>query len=426
MSQSLSRRVVLKASGATLALPWLESAKALGVDESGTPPKRFAFLFFGDGIHPPEWWTKGSGSELELGPAFVSLEEVKQKVNFIHGLRHPDNVVGGHAKGAAGILTGVPPLGGRKIQAATSMDQVLAKSLEEETLLPSLVLACERPVSGFHESSFSMMYSSHVSWSSPVSPVPSELYPSLAFDSLFESKSSRTHVSILDHVLDQIKHVSSKVSHSDNAKLEEYTTSVREVEQRLVRMQERGADSDVGGESLAAKRPPEGLPNQIDEHSRLMCDIIALGFQTDRTRIATLLLTNNLSGQVYPFLGLTVDHHNYSHNWQDKEFASITRFWVQQFAYLVRKLDSMQEGDGTVLDHSCIMLANEQWTAHNSPKIPMVMAGGLGGTLPTGRSLDYENASNRKMSSLLLSIMDRMGVALPAFGDATDRLDGIG
>ncbi len=325
-------------------------------------------MFFGDGIHPPEWWSKGSGTELELGPAFASLEAVKQKVNFIHGLRHADDVCGGHAKGAAGILTGIPPLGGRKIQAATSMDQLLAQHLGGETMLPSLVLGCERPVSGFHESSFSMMYASHVSWSSPVSPVPAEMYPSLAFDALFQSKSSRSHVSVLDHVLEQMKDVSLKVSHSDNAKIDEYATSVREVEQRMLKMQERGLDLNAGGDKLQAKRPADGLPNQIDEHSRLMCDIIALAFQTDRTRIATLLLTNNLSGQVYPFLGLKVDHHNYSHNWQNKEFASITRFWVDRYAYLVGKLDAMQEGDGTVLDNSCIMLANEQWTAHSAPR----------------------------------------------------------
>ena len=165
--------------------------------------------------------------------------------------------------------------------------------------------------------------------------------------------------------------------------------------------------------------------HQIDEHSRLMCDIIALAFQTDRTRIATLLLTNNLSGQVYPFLGLNVDHHNYSHNWQNKEYASITRFWVQQYAYLVRLLDSMQEGDGTVLDNSCIMFANEQWTAHSAPKIPLVVSGSLSGSLQTGRTLDYENAGDRKMSSLCLSIMDRMGLTLPAFGNSSEQLVGI-
>lgn len=425
MKKPVSRRVVLNALGASIALPWLESAKLLGAESSTAPPKRFAFMFFGDGIHPPEWWSKGSGTGLELGPAFASLEAVKQKVNFVHGLRHADDVCGGHAKGAAGILTGIAPLGGRKIQAATSMDQILAQHWGAETILPSLVLGCERPVSGFHESSFSMMYASHVSWSSPVSPVPAEMYPSLAFDCLFESKSSRSHVSVLDYVLDQMKDVSSKVSHSDNAKIDEYATSVREVEQRMLKMQERGLDLNAGADKLHAKRPSDGLPNQIDEHSRLMCDIIALAFQMDRTRIATLLLTNNLSGQVYPFLGLKVDHHNYSHNWQNKEFASITRFWVDRYAYLVGKLDAMQEGDGTVLDNSCIMLANEQWTAHSAPKIPLVMSGGLGGTLKTGRTLDYEGVADRKMSSLLLSIMDRMQVPLTKFGNATDQLVGL-
>ncbi len=420
-----SRRVVLRSLGASIALPWLESASVLGVEANGAPPKRFAFLFFGDGIHPPEWWSKGDGAALELGPAFASLETVKQKVNFIHGLRHPDNVVGGHAKGAAGILTGIEPLGGRKIRAATSMDQVLSRRLGDETVLPSLVLACERPVSGFHESSYSMMYASHVSWSSPVSPVPAELYPSLAFDSLFESKSSRTQISILDHVLDQLKDVSASVSHSDNAKIEEYTTSVREVEQRLVKLQDRGMEENHGVDQFGRMRPADGLPNLIDEHSRLMCDIIALAFQTDRTRIATLLLTNNLSGQVYPFLGLNVDHHNYSHGWQNKEYAAITRFWVEQYAYLVHRLDSMQEGDGTVLDNSCILLANEQWTAHSAPKIPLIMSGSLSNTLQTGRTLDFESAKDRKMSSLCLSIMDRMGVPLPEFGNSVDQLAGI-
>lgn len=424
-SPAITRRVVLHALGASVALPWLESARLLGAENAAPGPKRFAFLFFGDGIHPPEWWSKGSGPSLELGPAFASLESIKNKVNFIHGLHHPDDVVGGHAKGAAGILTGVQPKGGREIRAALSLDQLLAQRLGDQSALPSLVLACERPVSGFHESSYSMMYASHVSWSSPVSPVPAELYPALAFDSLFESKGNKTHVSVLDHVLAQLQDVSRKVSTSDKSKIDQYTTSVREVEQRLAKMQERQKDEAAGKPVIAYERPASGVPNQLDEHSRLMCDIIALAFQTDRTRIATLLLTNNLSGQVYPFLGLNVDHHNYSHNWQNKEFASITRFWVQQYAYLVQKLDSMQEGDGTVLDNSCIMLANEQWTAHSAPKVPLLMAGSLGGAVQTGRSLDYESSKERRMCSLYLSIMDRMGVHLTEFGNSNEQLPGI-
>jgi hypothetical protein len=419
------RRVVLKALGASVALPWLESSRSLGVEAVQTPVKRFAFLFFGDGVHPPEWWSKGEGRDLELGPAFTSLESLRHKVNFIHGLHHPDDVVGGHAKGAAGILTGVRPQGGRDILASISMDQVLAQRLGDDTVLPSLVLACERPVSGFHESSYSMMYASHVSWSSPVSPVPAEMYPALAFDSLFESRSNRTHVSVLDHIQDQLKHVSQRVSVADKSKIDEYTSSVREVEQRLARMQQRQQDEKADAGRTDFQRPPAGVPAQLDEHARLMCDIIALAFQTDRTRIATLLLTNNLSGQVYPFLGLNVDHHNYSHNWQGKEYASITRFWVEQYAYLVRKLDSMPEGDGTVLDHSCIMLANEQWTAHSAPRIPLLMSGSLSGKIQTGRSLDYENAKERRMSSLLLNVMDHMGVHLNEFGNSSEYLPSI-
>lgn len=424
MRSKLSRRVILQGLGATVALPWLESARLLAAEPvaDNTPPKRFAFLFFGDGIHPPQWWAKGDGAAMELGPAFESLAPVKEKLNFINGLSHPGEVVGGHARGAAGILTGVQPKGGRVIKAETSVDQLLAQRLGDTTALPSLVLACERSVSGFHESGYSMLYSSHVSWSSPVSPVPAELYPSLAFDSLFESQGSRTNLSVLDHVLERLQDVTRKASGSDRAKIEEYATSIREVEQRLAKLNNTAREEAGISSKVQEQRPADGLSTQLNDHARLMADIVALAFQTDRTRIATMLLTNNLSGQVYPFLGLRDDHHSFSHNWEGKEFASITRFWVEQYAYLLRKLDSMQEGNGTVLDNCCIMLANEQWTAHNAPKVPLLVAGGLGGTLKTGRSLDYENSKQRKLSALLLSVMDRMGVTLPRFGDATEPL----
>lgn len=426
MTAGFHRRNVLRGLSASVALPWLESLPAEQDQVSeNEPPRRFAFLFFGDGIHPPEWWSKGSGADLELGPAFGSLEGMKQKVNFIHGLHHPDDVVGGHAKGAAGILTGVRPQGGREIKASTSMDQLLVRHFGDQTPVPGLALACERPVSGFHESGFSMMYSSHVSWSSPVAPVPTELHPGLAFDSLFESGGSQVHLSVLDHVSEQLRGVVRRVSVSDRGRIDEYATSVRELELRIRRLRKSDSETTAESEVPAAERPAGGIPGQLDEHSRLMCDIIALAFQTDRTRVATLMLTNNLSGQVYPFLGLKVDHHNYSHNWQNSEFASIARFWVQQYAYLLGRLDAMPEGDGTVLDHSCIMLANEQWTAHSAPRIPLLMAGGLNGRIRTGQTVDYESAKERKLSSLLLNVMDHMGLHLTEFGNADQYLPGI-
>jgi hypothetical protein len=425
MPSKVSRRVVLQGLGATVALPWLESTRLLAADgdaKDAAPPKRFAFLFFGDGIHPPQWWAKGDGAAMELGPALESLAPVKEKLNFVNGLQHPGEVVGGHARGAAGILTGVQPKGGREIRAALSVDQYLAQRIGDATPLSSLVLACERSVSGFHESGYSMLYSSHVSWSSPVAPVPAEMYPSLAFDSLFESQGSRTHLSVLDHVLEQLQDVSRKASTSDRAKIEEYTTSVREVEKRLATLNKTANEEAGVSDKVKALRPADGLPGQLDEHARLMCDVMALAFQTDRTRIATMLLTNNLSGQVYPFLGLRDDHHSFSHSWQGKEFASITKFWVEQYAYLLKKLDGMQEGELTVLDNSCIMLANEQWTAHNAPKVPLLIGGGMGGALKTGRSLDFENSKDRKLSGLLMTVMDRMGAPVPRFGDAKEPL----
>lgn len=420
---SPNRRVILRSLGATMALPWLESAKLFGVEEKKEIPKRFGFLFFGDGVHPAEWWSKGNGQKMEMGEAFKSLEGVKGKLNVINGLEHRGGFCGGHAQGAAGILTGQRPLRGREIRAATSMDQILAQKLGDKTALSSLVLSCERSVSGFHESGNSMMYASHVSWASPISPVPPELYPAMAFDSLFESRGSRAQMSILDHVGQQLKDVSRKVSVSDRSKLDEYATSVREVEKRLEKFSAQQTSGNIEG--LRTKRPSEELPTTVDEHAKLMCDIIAMAFQTDRTRIATLLLTNNLSGQVYPFLGLRNDHHSFSHSWQGKDFAAITRFWVSQYANLLDKLDSMQEGEGTVLDNSCILLANEQWTAHSSPKIPLLMAGSLGGSIETARSLDFEKSKDRKMCGLYLNLMERMGVEMPAFGDATEAHAGV-
>ncbi len=158
-----------------------------------------------------------------------------------------------------------------------------------------------------------------------------------------------------------------------------------------------------------------------------MCDIIALAFQTDRTRVATLLLSRDLSGQVYQFLGIRDDHHSYSHENMGPEYQSIVKCHVEQYAYLIDKLAKMQEGERTVLDNSCIMFVSEHWNAHNGQQVPLVLAGGLGGTLQTGRTLDYLNAGNdkRKLCSLYLSIMDRMGLQLPEFGDAKERLAGI-
>jgi hypothetical protein len=332
-------------------------------------------------------------------------------------------------------------LRGREIRGAVSMDQRLARHLEEETYLPSLVLGCEQPVSGFHESQYSMVYASHISWQSPNSPIPIELHPSLAFDSLFGAPTNKLQGSILDQVREQASAIRRRVSAADQVKIDEYLTSVRETEQRLRKL-EKQAQADartpaatpaeagrpaITGPAGGAQRPPAGQPADFREYARLMCDIIALAFESDRTRVATLLMSRDLSGQVYPFLDIRDDHHSYSHSNEGREYAAIVKCHVEQYARLVKRLSESREGDSTVLDNSCLMFVSEHWDAHNSNQVPVVLAGGLGGELRTGRSLDYMKAGNdkRKLCSLYLSLMDRMGLELPDFGDSRERLAGV-
>lgn len=425
--QNLSRRLMLQGMGVSLALPWLESGHILAGESApanGRTPQRFACMFIGDGISPPHWWAKGAGANMELGSSLEPLAPHKEKINVIHGLFN-QNAGGGHARCTGNILSGEALVRGRIIRGAVSMDQKLARHLEDELAVPSLVLGCEQPVSGFHETQYSMVYASHISWSNADSPIPIELYPSLAFDSLFGSQTGTLQTSILDHVLEQANDLRGKVSRSDQAKVDEYLNSVRETEQRLQRLNRLEAAGKPAVDSK--QRPPAGQPKEFREYARLMCDIIALAFQNDRTRIATMLMSRDLSGQVYPFLNIKDDHHSYSHSNTGPEYQAIVKCHVEQYAYLINRLASMQEGDGTVLDNSCIMFVSEHWNAHNSNQVPLVLAGGLGGTLKTGRTLDYENSGDgkRKLCSLYLALMDRMGLELREFGDAKERLAGI-
>jgi hypothetical protein len=314
------------------------------------------------------------------------------------------------------------------------MDQVLAGRLGEETAQPSLVLGCEQPITGYHETNFSMAYSSHISWQTPDSPVPNEVYPSLAFDNLFENRGSLRNMSILDRVQADAKMLSLAISSDDKAKLDEYLTSVREVEKRVDGMRKNKDKAEDTAKQrnrpvFTMDRPANGLPEDLREHARLMCDIIAIAFQTDKTRVATLLLARDLSALYYPFLEVREGHHAASHNNQSDGYERIARFHLSQLAYLATKLDSMPEGSGTVLDNSCLMFLSNMWIGrkHDNTRLPLVLAGGLGGALQTGRTLDYLQAGddNRKLCSLYLSIMDRMGIKLDHFGDAETRLEQI-
>jgi hypothetical protein len=436
----ISRRTVLRGAGVAVALPWMESLPVWGAEAApGEPaaaaPKRFAALFMGNGISPNHWWAKGTGAEMELSKTLEPLAPFRTRLNVISGLFNKQATgVGIHPGQTGNILSGAALQKGAVLKGGVSMDQVLAARLGEETAQPSLVLGCEQPITGYHETNFSMAYSSHISWQDAASPVPMEVYPSLAFDSLFDNQTSRRTRSILDRVQEHAAALRREISRNDQAKLDEYLTSLREVEKRV----ERTRDEKTAAETRAAnrgrpvasmKRPDDGLPEDIREHMRLMCDIIALAFQTDKTRVATLLLCRDLSGLFYPFLDVRLAHHPASHDDQSDAYERVSRYYVGQIAYLAERLAAMREGESTVLDNSCLMFVSNLWSGsqHDSTKVPLLLVGGLSGALETGRVLDYHERGdeNRKLCSLYLSLMQRMDVKLDRFGDAETPLAGL-
>ena len=433
---AIARRAVLRGAGVTMALPFLQSLAAKAANNGATEyPKRFGVVFLGCGVNEDHWNSEGSGTDMKLSKSLSPLEPLKRKINVMHGLFNKGAMgLGIHPPQTGNLLTGATLQKGATIHSGVSVDQVIANHAGEETLQPSMVLACEQPITGFHESNFSLAYSSHISCQSPDSPVPNECYPSLAFDMLFDNRGSALSVSILDRVRERAARLSRKISAEDNARLDEYMTSVREVEKRVDGMRKAKANADDAAKlksrpSWTMERPANGLPEDLREHSKLMCDLIAIAFQTDKTRVASLIISRDLSAMYYPFLEVKEGHHGASHNNNSDEYERITRFHVSQYAYLASKLDSMPEGNGTVLDNTCLMFLSNLWVGrtHNNSRLPLVLAGGLGGTLQTGRTLDYVNAGdeNRKVCSLYLSLMDRFGIKLDRFGDADSRLQHI-
>jgi hypothetical protein len=416
-----------------MALPLLQSLPCFADAKAVTYPKRFGVLFMGNGINEANWDAQGCGADMKLSKTLAPLEPLKHKINVIHGLYQKRSVgLGIHPAQTGGLLSGAVIHKGAIIHAGVTVDQMIANRVGDDTPQSSIVLACEQPMTGYHETNFSLAYSSHISWQSPDSPVPNEVYPSLAWDSLFENRGSLRNVSILDRVRAEAAALSQEISSDDKAKLDEYLTSVREVEKRVDGMRKsKDRAQDLAKQQnrpvFSMDRPANGLPEDLREHARLMCDIIAIGFQTDKTRVASLLLARDLSAMYYPFLGVKDGHHSASHDNLSEGYERISRFHVSQLAYLAMKLDSMPEGDGTVLDNSCLMFLSNMWIGrkHDNTRLPLILAGGLGGTMETGRTLDYLQAGddNRKLCSLYLSIMDRMGVKLDQFGDAQTRLE---
>ncbi|MEY4185736.1 MAG: hypothetical protein RIT02_770 [Planctomycetota bacterium] len=428
-----SRRTMLRGLGVSMALPWMESLRVWGQEAgttaaTGQAPTRFAVLFSGNGFHKDHWWARGTGQQMELGKVLEPLQAHREKLLYIRGLYNEEALKGNiHSSQTGNLLSGAPLEAGGGIRSGTSIDQLLAQTYGQTTKVPSLVLGCEKANPSVHKN-YSMLYSSHISWSSPTTPTPLEVFPALAFDRLFRDDATKADKSVLDAVLEDAGDLRRSISRLDQQKLDEYLNSVREVEQRIARAGSRG---ELQGWKPALEkpdkaRPADGIPQDIAEHMRLMCEILVLAFQTDTTRICTLKLNNDHSSLRFPNLGVDyMIHHLLSHQESD-DWLKVNRFFIEQLAWIAAKLDAVQEGERTALDNSVIMYCSSMLTgSHDATKLPVILLGRGGGKLETGRTLDYLDKPNRKMCSLYLSLLDKFGLQQTSFGDSTERLSEV-
>jgi hypothetical protein len=386
---------------------------------------RTAVLFAGNGFHSKEWWAKGEGDQMELGKVLEPLTEFKKKMLFIRGLFNAEALKGNiHSSQTGNLLSGAPLASGGEIRSGTSFDQLIAQTYGRQTKVPSLVLACEKSNPSVHKN-YSMLYSSHISWTSPTTPTPLELYPALAFDRLFKDEVERGDKSVLDAVLGDAGELKRQISAADQRKLDEYLDSVRDVEQRI---EQAGMRGELQGwrptlDKPNIDRPADGIPQDIGEHMRLMCDILVLGFQTDATRVTTLKLNNDHSSLRFPNLGVDyMIHHLLSHS-DTADWLKVNQFFLSQLAYIARKLDAIQEGERSLLDNSMILFCSSMLTgSHDATQLPVVLLGGAGSKVQGGRVLDYVGKPDRQMCRLFLSMMDKVGLRPEKFGDAAAPL----
>jgi hypothetical protein len=436
-STQTSRRNFLRGAGVALALPWMESLPLLAQDKAANkPPIRFAHMYFSNGVEPIHWWAKGSGATMEFGKAAEPLAPIREDLVFLRGLYHQKGFVSTSPHlGRMNLLSGAQvSLDPKEIRVGTSFDQILSQRIGNRTAVPSLVLGIE-PNELRLEDGLSMIYGSNISWVSPSKPATKEIYPSRTFDQLVGDGSGRKlDRSILDIVLADAKSLQPKVSSGDRRKLDEYLESIRDIEKRIdhAAKEERLEGWKPSLKQPNLPRPGEELPQNVPDHMRLMLDLIVLAFQMDKTRIATLMLNNDLSQMNFRFIEGVKGalHLDLTHNGKAPEseamYLKTNQYHVRQFTYLVERMKAIDEGGSTLLDNSVLMFASSLFDgdAHGADQLPIVLAGKAGGALETGRILDYldKGNDNRRACSLYLSLMDLMGVQLERFGDADKRL----
>ena len=425
----ISRRHALRGLGAILALPLLDCmkpARAAAASGASLPPTRTLITFTGMGFHSKHWWAKGEGATMELGPCLKPLESWKERMVFLRGLWNEqanNGII--HCMQTGNMLSGAA-MAKNEVHTGVSFDQVMARQIGDRTRLPSLVLGCEEAMPGLQDG-HPLLYGSHISWSSPVSPTWTETRPALAFDQLFRTERTRDDRHVIDAVLDDAKSLQRKLSTADRQRFEEYLGSVHEIEGRIKRAGKERAAGEWKPTSTSPDRPrpADGIPADLPEYWRLMNDILILAFRTDSTRIATMKYCNDASNIVHGHLGIR-DHHHYLAHSQPDELTTLNQFFMAQLAYLCQRMSEIKEGDSTLLDNTAIMHCSSMLHGnHESKQLPVILLGGAGGNLRGGRVLDYLDKTNRRMCSLFLNLMDWGGLKLDRFNDSTERLPGI-
>ncbi len=446
----LSRRTFLQGTGVTLALPMLEAmvpAQTALAQTAASPKPRFVGIFYPHGNAPGYWEPEKEGPLPEKLPYIMeSLEKVKDQTVLLSGLwsksaEPPEGTTGSDHWVAAAFLTAIKPkktAGSDASVGSSTIDQVIARKIGQDTLLPSLQLAVEDPNSSSSNcgEGYSCSYTNSLSWPTATSPLPMELNPQVVFERLFGSGATpevrsarmRQSKSILDSLLDELSGFKKDLGAGDRRTVNQYTDEVREIERRI----QLAAKAST---AVPALGEPSGIPEQFDDHIKLHLDLLALAFRADITRVGTLLGARDLTGRTYPFPksdlfpegGVSVSFHGGSHHQDDpaqiKRYSQLNRYHVSTMAYLAKKLKDTPDGDGTLLDHSLILYGTNMGNSnqHQHYDVCHILVGGANGQIKGGRHLAYQRKTVTT-GNLLLSILDLYGIHQDSQGDSTDRL----
>ncbi|HAX42443.1 MAG TPA: DUF1552 domain-containing protein [Bryobacteraceae bacterium] len=443
-NKHLSRRTLLRGLGVALALPHLE-AMTPARGGAGKTPLRLGFVYVPNGIIMPEWTPAETGRGFALSPVLKPLEAHRERMLVLSGLaqvngRALGDGAGDHARAAASYLTGFHPkkTEGADIRNGISVDQVAAQAIGGQTRFPSLELGLEGGgMVGGCDSGYSCAYSNSLAWSGPQTPLPPEINPRAVFERLFgdgepmdeetRQRQSRQNRSLLDFVREEAGALSRELGQGDRHKLDEYLTSVREIERRIqiAETQDVGQQREVMQEITLAK--PAGVPVTFEAYSELMFDLMVAAWQTQSTRVITMMVGREGSNRTYGTVGVPEAHHGLSHHMRAPEkiekLARINHFHVTLFERLVAKMAETRDGDGTLLDHSLIVYGSglSDGNAHSHHDLPVLLVGGANGAFKTGRHVEYPKET--PMNNLFLSILDTMGVEAESLGDSTGRLE---